>query len=81
MLIGVVTKDIEFDYRTDDPHGGITYATLCRGDWLKLSNPRIAYFDTTFYDGEIPEGWHKGVILNVSKEEVEIINTAWKKIK
>lgn len=81
MLLGVIKNDIEFDYRPDDPHAASIYAVLYKGEIVELTHPRIAYFDTTFYSGEITEGPHKGVVLNISEDDVEIIDTAWKKIK
>jgi hypothetical protein len=81
MLLGVLTKDIEFDYRPDDPYAGTIFGILYKGETMELSNPRIAYFDTTYYEGAITEGHHKGVVLNISEGEVEIINTEWKRLK
>lgn len=81
MLLGILKNDIEFDYRTDDPYGGTIDVILRKGDIVKLSNPRIIYFDTTCYDGEDMDNLYDGVILNISENEVDIINTTWKKIK
>lgn len=81
MLLGVLKNDIEFDYRNDDPYSGTIFAIAFKGDSLELSKPRIGNFDTVYYDGLIREGEHKGIVLNISKDEVEIINTEWKRVK
>lgn len=79
--IGVIKNDIEFDYRLDDPYAGIIFATLRKGEFVKLSNPRIGNFDTVYYDGLITEGEHSGVVLNIADYDVDIIDTTWKKIR